>query len=142
MGEERARYFCPKCGKGKGTSFGLDTFRCFRALAGLAEPPRYCGDCHSPLELRISSGYEVAVLDAFVPRGTRWNDRNREPTTYPFLVFLQPAEAGFTQRSVWMPSYLVHEGRVIEFSSAAHVSLDTFRGLLEQAREKGYALSR
>jgi hypothetical protein len=139
--EERARHYCSTCGKGKGTSFAADTSRCFRALAGVARPPRYCDDCNSPLELRVSSGYEMVVLDAFVPRGTRWDDRNSEPTLYPFLVFLQPAVAGGSGRRVWMPSYLVHEDQVIEFSSAANVSVDTFRGLLEQAGEKGYAVT-
>jgi hypothetical protein len=98
MSESRARYYCLKCAKGKGTSFAVDTFRCFRALAALAEPPRYCDDCGSAFELRVSSTYETVVLDAFVPRGTRWDDRKREPTLYPFLVFSQPAEAGGGRR--------------------------------------------
>jgi hypothetical protein len=90
------------------------------------------------LELRVSSGYEMVVLDAFAPRGTRWDDRKREPTLYPFLVLAQPIESVSSGRRVWMPCYLVHEERVIEFCAAAQVSVDTFRGLLEQAREKGY----
>jgi hypothetical protein len=139
--EGQAHYHCPECRKPKGGSFGLDTFRCVQAIAQLLDL-RPC-DCNSPLELRIVSGrgQETVVIDAFFPRNIRWEDRNGQPTHYPFLVFSRSIGASQEPATtVWMPSYLVHKDEVLEFTTGTHISLETFRGLVEQAADRGYAL--